>query len=52
MKTRTICAVLLVIACLVPFVDACAQVQYRPKQLTDDPAQDGFPCWSPDGKTS
>jgi Tol biopolymer transport system component len=49
MKTGTSCAVLLVIACLISFVDAGAQEPCGLKQLTDDPAQDGFPSWSPDG---
>jgi Tol biopolymer transport system component len=28
-----------------------AQEKYPVRQLTSDPAQEGFPCWSPDGKT-
>jgi TolB protein len=31
------------------FADGTAQEPYRVTQLTDDPAQDGFPSWSPDG---
>jgi TolB protein len=41
---------ILVFTRLVFFVDASAQEKYRLKQLTNDPAQDGFPCWSPDGQ--
>ena len=50
MKTGTSCAVILVIACLIAPVDAGAQESHGLKQLTIDPAQDGFPRWSPDGK--
>ncbi len=41
----------LVVSCLVSFLDAGAQEKYSPRQITDDPAQDGFPTWSPDGTT-
>lgn len=44
------CGVMLVAACLVSVADAGNENQYRLRQLTDDPSQDGFPCWSPDGK--
>jgi TolB protein len=40
----------LVFTCLLSFIDASAQEKYRLIQITDDPAQDGFPCWSPDGQ--
>lgn len=39
----------LVVCCAVLFVGASAEEPYAVRQLTDDPAQDGFPCWSPDG---
>lgn len=51
MKTRTVCAVMLVISSLIASSDLEAQEQDRLRQLTDDPAQDGFPQWSPDGKS-
>lgn len=50
MKTRTSCAVVFVISCLISFSDVGAQEENRLRQLTDDPAQDGFPSWSPDGR--
>jgi Tol biopolymer transport system component len=50
MRTRTNCGVMLVVGCLLCWADADAQERYRLRQLTDDPAQDGFPCWSPDGQ--
>lgn len=49
MRIGTGGAVTLVIACLVSCVDAGVQEHYRLKQLTNDPAQDGFSRWSPDG---
>jgi Tol biopolymer transport system component len=42
---------MLVIACLAPSVEARAQEPQGLRQLTDDSAQDGFPQWSPDGKS-
>jgi Tol biopolymer transport system component len=51
MKTGTTCAALLVIAWLALPVDAGAQEPQGLKQLTSDPAQDGFPQWSPDGES-
>lgn len=51
MKTRNGAAVLLVVLCLVSFADAGAQERHPPRQITNDPAQEGFPVWSPDGKT-
>lgn len=43
------CVLILILACLVSCADARAQERGL-KQLTDDPAQDGFPSWSPDGQ--
>ncbi len=51
MKSAGGSAAILVILCLVSSADIGAQEKYPLKQLTDDPAQDGFPSWSPDGKT-
>jgi Tol biopolymer transport system component len=42
---------MLVISCLIASSDLEAQEQDRLRQLTDDPAQDGFPQWSPDGNS-
>lgn len=50
MKTGTSCAAMLVIFCLVSLSDAKAQEEHGLRQLTDDPAQDGFPSWAPDGR--
>jgi len=36
------CAVVIALACLLPFADASAQEQYRLRQLTNDPARTGF----------
>jgi hypothetical protein len=49
MKTGTSGAVILDISCLTASSDLEAQEQDRLRQLTDDPAWDGFPQWSPDG---
>ena len=51
LETGTRCAVMLVISCLVSFSDVEAQEGPGLRQLTDDQAQDGFPQWSPDGKS-
>ncbi|MBK5097044.1 MAG: PD40 domain-containing protein [Gemmatimonadetes bacterium] len=40
----------LVIACLISSSTVAGQ-EVGLRQLTDDPAQDGFPQWSPDGKS-
>lgn len=50
MKIGFPCIVLLVISCFISSPDVSAQDERVPKRLTDDPAQDGFPRWSPDGK--
>ncbi len=50
MKTGTSGAVILDISCLTASSDLEAQEQDRLRQLTDDPAWDGFPQWSPDGE--
>jgi len=51
MRTGSSCAVILAVLCLVSVLAAAAQEQQSsPRQLTDDPAQDGFPSWSPDGR--
>lgn len=50
MKTTAGWAVILVIHCLISTPDLTAQADRGLKRLTDDPAQDGFPSWSPDGK--
>ena len=49
MKTGTGCAVMLVVFCFFSYSDVEAQEEYGIRRLTDDPAQDGFPQWSPDG---
>jgi len=51
MKITTGCAVMLVIVSLISFSVAEAQEEPGLRRLTEDPAQDGFPCWSPDGST-
>jgi len=43
-------AVTLVFAFLFSFSHSAAQEERGLRQLTDDPAQDGFPSWSPDGR--
>lgn len=50
MRIRASCAVSVIVTCLACFSLAGNADQYHLKQLTDDPAQDGFPSWSPDGK--
>lgn len=50
MKTGISCTVIFVISVLITFVDGRAQEKHRLRQLTDDPVQEGFPNWSPDGK--
>lgn len=49
MKVRTSSTLIFFIACLASFSDAGAQQPHDLKRLTEDPAQDGFPSWSPDG---
>ncbi len=44
-------AVVLVMSCLISFSHLEAQKEYGVRQLTDDPAQDGYPSWSPDGRS-
>jgi len=51
MRIRPDSAVFLAIACLACATDAGAQEPLGLRQLTDDPAQDGFPQWSPDGES-
>jgi len=43
-------ALAFVLACVLSAASVSAQERGRVKQLTDDPAQDGFPSWSPDGQ--
>lgn len=45
------CSMLLALFVLVCPSGPLAQEPYPVRQLTDDPAQDGFPCWSPDGQS-
>lgn len=40
-----------IVACFTLAADALAQEPLGLKRLTDSPTQDGFPQWSPDGKT-
>lgn len=40
----------LVVTCLFSFSDVAAQETDGVSRLTHDPAQDGFPSWSPDGR--
>ena len=47
MKNYTLLAVLLGIST----ISLNAQDMFSARQLTFDPAQEGFPCWSPDGKS-
>jgi Tol biopolymer transport system component len=51
MKIATISYVMLIVAARFTSVDTAAQEATGLKRLTDDPAQDGFPQWSPDGET-
>jgi TolB protein len=44
-------ATLVVTIALVSSGTLCAQEKYPLRQLTSDAAQEGFPSWSPDGKT-
>jgi Tol biopolymer transport system component len=50
MGTRSSRAVMLVVSCLLSALDVPAQQERGLRQLTSDPAQDGFPRWSPDGQ--
>ena len=50
MKAATLSVIMLLAAGFLTSVDAIAQ-EAGLRQLTDDPAQDGFPQWSPDGET-
>lgn len=50
MKTPSMRAVLLASACLLSSCELAAQEEPGLRQLTDDPAMDGFPDWSPDGR--
>lgn len=45
------CTLLFSIACPSSVADVRAQEPLDLRQLTDDPAQDGFPQWSPDGES-
>ncbi len=47
MKSLTIVTVLLGFL----IINLNAQDMFSARQLTFDPAQEGFPCWSPDGKS-
>jgi dipeptidyl aminopeptidase/acylaminoacyl peptidase len=49
MRIRADSAVLLAVACFACATDVGAQEPLGLRQLTDDPAQDGFSQWSPDG---
>jgi TolB protein len=40
----------LLMFCLVSLSDVAAQEERGARRLTNDPAQDGFPSWSPDGR--
>lgn len=51
MKSRSVRAAVLVIACLAHPAYTGAQEPQGLRRLTDDPAQDGFPRWSPDGQS-
>jgi len=46
MKRATVTIIVLVIY----LVSLNAQEMFKTRQLTFDPAREGFPCWSPDGK--
>lgn len=50
MKTPGGCVVLPALAFLLSSLDVSAQAESGLRQLTNDPAQDGFPSWSPDGR--
>ena len=51
MNTPTRCVVMLLVFVGLVFVGVDAQEEPGLRQLTDDPAQDGFPSWHPDGHT-
>jgi len=44
-------AVFVITACFTFSLEAAAQEEHGLRQLTDDPAMDGFPSWSPDGRS-
>lgn len=50
MKTSCWPAVFLITICLTSSLEIAAQEEQGLRQLTDDPAMDGFPSWSPDGR--
>lgn len=43
-------ALMFLLACLLHSPEGTAQEEGGLRQLTDDPAQDGYPSWSPDGR--
>lgn len=51
MTTRACSAVLIAACCVALSSSVGSQERHLPRQLTDDPAQDGFPSWSPDGRS-
>jgi Tol biopolymer transport system component len=51
MKAERISAAVLVVLCLASGATLSAREDDRLRQLTSDPAQEGFPSWSPDGTT-
>ena len=50
MKTPGKHAILLATACIFSSLEVAAQEEHGSRQLTDGPAMDGFPSWSPDGR--
>ncbi|MBE0566733.1 MAG: PD40 domain-containing protein [Krumholzibacteria bacterium] len=50
MRIGSSCAVCVILGLLASFSLAGSAERYQLKRITDDPAQDGFPSWSPDGK--
>ncbi|HNQ21605.1 MAG TPA: hypothetical protein PKK06_00765 [Phycisphaerae bacterium] len=51
MTTGVALSLIHVVLAAIPCVQPPPPEKYPVKQLTNDPVQEGFPCWSPDGKT-
>ena len=50
MRSLILRCVVFFFACILSLAQCGAQEEYGVKQRTDDPALDGFPVWSPDGR--